>query len=235
MFVQLSSRQRRPNIACLSMKNEAKWSWHIVKGQIVRLSPRLVVRVVKKIVQQQYHCYCISPLLFIPNIHIIASDSAEDFNLQAESSSEAPGFLPNIPAFYAIDPHTTNPTAPNTTLFQGDILMGALGASHRFESYPMWRTAKVAYAILAASIIAPNLSATWTIGGHGAVTSKQDRRTYVHLPLDKGRQIKIRMLDGTILAEADGIVIAKQDRKIYVHLLKAKGGKLRSGCHMGRS
>ena len=112
--------------------------------------------------------------------------------------------------------------------------MGALGASHQFKFYPLWRTAKVAYAIVAASIIAPNSSATWTIGGHGAVTSKQDRRTYVHLPLKKGGKSKFRMPDGTILAEADGIVTAKQDRKMYVHLLMTEGGKLSSGCQMGR-
>ena len=57
------------------------------------------------------------------------------------------------------------------------------------------------------------------------MTSKQDRKIYVHLPLTKGGKSKIRMPDGTILAEADRNVTAKQDRKMYVLLPITKGGK----------
>ena len=74
------------------------------------------------------------------------------------------------------------PVVPNTIPIHADMLMGA-------------------------SIIAPNASATWTVGGHGAVTSKQDRKTYVHLPMTKGGKCKIRMPDGTILAEGDGAFV----------------------------
>ncbi|KAI4278418.1 MAG: hypothetical protein LQ337_001016 [Flavoplaca oasis] len=68
------------------------------------------------------------------------------------------------------------PAIPNTIPIHADILIGA-------------------------SSIAPNSSATWTIGGHGAVTSEQDRKIYVHLPMTKGGKRKIRMPDGRILAE----------------------------------
>ncbi|KAL8665451.1 MAG: hypothetical protein Q9168_007691 [Polycauliona sp. 1 TL-2023] len=61
--------------------------------------------------------------------------------------------------------------------------------------------------LLGASIIAPNMSTTWTIGGNGAVTSLKDRKTYVHLPMTKGGKAKIRMPDGTVLAEGDGAFV----------------------------
>ena len=57
--------------------------------------------------------------------------------------------------------------------------------------------------LVGAPIIASNSSTTWTIGGYSAVTSKQNRKIYVHLPMTKGGKCKIRMPDGTILAEGD--------------------------------
>ena len=65
--------------------------------------------------------------------------------------------------------------------------------------------------LMGASIIAHNSSATWTIGGHGAVTSKQDRKIYVHIPMTKDGKCKIRMPDGTILAEGDGAFVTGVD------------------------
>ncbi|KAL8713705.1 MAG: hypothetical protein Q9220_002231 [cf. Caloplaca sp. 1 TL-2023] len=63
--------------------------------------------------------------------------------------------------------------------------------------------------LMGASIIAENSSATWTIGGHGAVASKQDRKVYIHLPMAKGGKAKIRLPDGPILGEGDGAFVTK--------------------------
>ena len=103
--------------------------------------------------------------------------------------------------------------------------MGTLVAFDQTSSYPFWRAAKAAYAICATSIIAPNSSATWTIGGNGAVISKFDRKTHVHHPMTKGSKCKIRMPDGTILAEVDGSITSKQDRKTYTHVPMTTAGK----------
>ncbi|KAL8854127.1 MAG: hypothetical protein Q9221_001049 [Calogaya cf. arnoldii] len=74
------------------------------------------------------------------------------------------------------------PALPNTIPIHADMLMGA-------------------------SIIPPNSSAVWKIGGDGAVTSKKDRKMYIHLPMTKGGKAKIRLPDATILAEGDGAFV----------------------------
>ncbi|KAI4266407.1 MAG: hypothetical protein L6R38_008764 [Xanthoria sp. 2 TBL-2021] len=74
------------------------------------------------------------------------------------------------------------PAVPDTIPIHADMLMGA-------------------------SIIANNSSATWTIGGNEAVTSKKDRKVYIHLPMTKGGKSKIRLPDATILAEGDGAFV----------------------------
>ncbi|KAI4102200.1 MAG: hypothetical protein LQ339_004724 [Xanthoria mediterranea] len=61
--------------------------------------------------------------------------------------------------------------------------------------------------LVGASIIAANSSATWTVGGNGAVASKKDRKVYVHLPMTKEGKSKIRLPDTTILAEGDGVFV----------------------------
>ncbi|KAI4227636.1 MAG: hypothetical protein L6R36_002271 [Xanthoria steineri] len=61
--------------------------------------------------------------------------------------------------------------------------------------------------LVGASIIAANSSATWTVGGNGAVASKKDRQVYVHLPMTKEGKSKIRLPDTTILAEGDGAFV----------------------------
>ncbi|KAL8645438.1 MAG: hypothetical protein Q9226_007302 [Calogaya cf. arnoldii] len=74
------------------------------------------------------------------------------------------------------------PAVPNTIPIHADMLMGA-------------------------SIIPPNSSAIWTIGAHGAVTSKKDRKVYIHLPMTKSGKSKIRLPDATVLAEGDGAFV----------------------------
>ncbi|KAI4235359.1 MAG: hypothetical protein LQ349_003222 [Xanthoria aureola] len=61
--------------------------------------------------------------------------------------------------------------------------------------------------LVGASIIAASSSATWTVGGNGAVASRKDRKVYVHLPMTKEGKAKIRLPDTTILAEGDGAFV----------------------------
>ena len=61
--------------------------------------------------------------------------------------------------------------------------------------------------LVGASIIAGSSSATWTVGGNGAVASRKDRKVYVHLPMTKEGKAKIRLPDTTILAEGDGAFV----------------------------
>ncbi|KAL8913716.1 MAG: hypothetical protein Q9171_001566 [Xanthocarpia ochracea] len=65
--------------------------------------------------------------------------------------------------------------------------------------------------LMGASIVPPDSSATWTIGGNGAVTSKKDRRIYIHLPMTKRGKTKIRLPDGMVLAEGDGAFVSGAD------------------------
>ena len=64
--------------------------------------------------------------------------------------------------------------------------------------------------VMGASIIAAGSSATWSVG-NGGVTSKEDRKIYIHLPMSHGGQSKIRLLDGTVLAEGDGAFISNMN------------------------
>ncbi|KAL9028322.1 MAG: hypothetical protein Q9196_003293 [Gyalolechia fulgens] len=61
--------------------------------------------------------------------------------------------------------------------------------------------------VMGASIIPQGSSATWTIGGNGAVSSKEDRKVYVHLPMTRGGKSKIRLAEGTVLGEGDGAFV----------------------------
>ncbi|KAL8804564.1 MAG: hypothetical protein Q9182_002479 [Xanthomendoza sp. 2 TL-2023] len=65
--------------------------------------------------------------------------------------------------------------------------------------------------LLGASIIAPDSFASWKIGGNGAVDSKKDRKVFIHLPMTKGGRSKVRLPDGTVLAEGDGAFVTKVD------------------------
>ncbi|KAL8771441.1 MAG: hypothetical protein Q9209_003109 [Squamulea sp. 1 TL-2023] len=61
--------------------------------------------------------------------------------------------------------------------------------------------------LMGASIIPNNSSAVWTIGGNGAVSSKKNRNVYIHFPMTREGKSKVRLPDGTVLAEGDGAFI----------------------------
>ncbi len=63
--------------------------------------------------------------------------------------------------------------------------------------------------VMGASIISNGTSATWMVGGAGAVTSKSNRNVYVHLPMANAGKSKVRLPDGTILGEGDGAFVTK--------------------------
>ncbi|KAL8809403.1 MAG: hypothetical protein Q9223_007398 [Gallowayella weberi] len=65
--------------------------------------------------------------------------------------------------------------------------------------------------LLGASIIPQDSFASWKVGGDGAVESKKDRKVYIHLPMTKGGRSKVRLPDGTVLAEGDGAFVTKID------------------------
>ncbi|KAI4142069.1 MAG: hypothetical protein L6R39_005092 [Caloplaca ligustica] len=60
--------------------------------------------------------------------------------------------------------------------------------------------------VMGASIIANGTSAIWTVGA-SAVTSKDDRKVYVHLPMAHDGKSKVRLPDGTVLREGDGAFV----------------------------
>ena len=63
--------------------------------------------------------------------------------------------------------------------------------------------------LMGASIIAKGASATWKIGGEGAVQSPKDRKLYLHLPMArKGAKVKLAGGD-TVLEEGDGAFVEK--------------------------
>lgn len=62
--------------------------------------------------------------------------------------------------------------------------------------------------VMGVSIIANGTSATWKVGA-GAVTSKDDRKVYVHLPMAGAGKSKVRLPDGTVLEEGDGAFVTK--------------------------
>ncbi|KAL9130373.1 MAG: hypothetical protein Q9217_001431 [Psora testacea] len=63
--------------------------------------------------------------------------------------------------------------------------------------------------LMGASIVAKGASATWRIGGQGAVQSTNDRKVYLHLPMvNKGAQVRLAGGD-TVLGEGDGAFVEK--------------------------
>ncbi|KAI4122937.1 MAG: hypothetical protein LQ338_005544 [Usnochroma carphineum] len=62
--------------------------------------------------------------------------------------------------------------------------------------------------VMGASIIAEGTSATWKVGA-GAVTSKESRNVYIHLPMTNAGKAKVGMPDGTVLGEGDGAFVSK--------------------------
>ncbi|KAL8830276.1 MAG: hypothetical protein Q9170_005805 [Blastenia crenularia] len=62
--------------------------------------------------------------------------------------------------------------------------------------------------LLGASIIAAGTSASWCVGGDGAVVSREGRKVYIHLPMSHGGQSKVRLPDGTVLGEGDGAFVS---------------------------
>ena len=64
--------------------------------------------------------------------------------------------------------------------------------------------------MMGASIIAAGKTASWKIGGDGAVQQKSGRKVYVHLPM-RGLRAKIRLdgRDDQILAEGDGAFVER--------------------------
>ena len=66
--------------------------------------------------------------------------------------------------------------------------------------------------IFSAGIIPQGETFKYTIGGDNVVTSKKDRKTYVHLPMTKGGKSKIRLAGRTdssaILEEGDAAFIS---------------------------
>ncbi|KAL9595301.1 MAG: hypothetical protein Q9219_006523 [cf. Caloplaca sp. 3 TL-2023] len=62
--------------------------------------------------------------------------------------------------------------------------------------------------LMGASIISDGSSATWSVGGGGAISSKENRKVYVHLPMAHGGKSKIRLVDGTVLSEGDGAFVS---------------------------
>ncbi|KAI4224500.1 MAG: hypothetical protein L6R40_008439 [Gallowayella cf. fulva] len=65
--------------------------------------------------------------------------------------------------------------------------------------------------VMGASIIAKDSIATWNVGGDEVVESKKGRKVYVHLPMTKGGRCKVRLPDGTVLAEGDGAFVTNVD------------------------
>ncbi|KAL8787711.1 MAG: hypothetical protein Q9213_002031 [Squamulea squamosa] len=63
--------------------------------------------------------------------------------------------------------------------------------------------------LMGASIIPSNSSAVWSIGGNEAVSSKKDRHVYIHLPMTRAGKSKVRLPDGTVLAEGDGAFVTE--------------------------
>jgi len=77
------------------------------------------------------------------------------------------------------------PTIPGTIPIHADLLFGA-------------------------GIIPKGDTFTWKIGADDAVSSKTDRKTYIHVPMTKGGKAKIRLAgrDESILSEGDGAFVS---------------------------
>ena len=63
--------------------------------------------------------------------------------------------------------------------------------------------------VFSAGIIEPGKKFEYTIGGDGYVSSKSDRKTYVHLPATQGGKAKVKLADETVLNEGDGAYISQ--------------------------
>jgi redox-sensitive bicupin YhaK (pirin superfamily) len=64
--------------------------------------------------------------------------------------------------------------------------------------------------LFGAAIIPKGQTFEWKVGGEDAVTSKSDRKTYVHVPMTKGGKAKIRLAgrEDTVLSEGDGAFVS---------------------------
>jgi quercetin 2,3-dioxygenase len=63
--------------------------------------------------------------------------------------------------------------------------------------------------VFSAGIIEPGKTFEYKIGGDDWVSSKQDRKTYVHLPATQGGKAQIKLADNTTLSEGDGAYISQ--------------------------
>lgn len=63
--------------------------------------------------------------------------------------------------------------------------------------------------IFSAGIIGAGNKFEYKIGGDDYVSSKSDRKTYIHLPATQGGKAKIKLADQTVLSEGDGAYISK--------------------------
>ena len=63
--------------------------------------------------------------------------------------------------------------------------------------------------VFSAGIIEPGKKFEYRIGGDDYVTSKSDRKTYVHLPATQGGKAKVKLADNTVLNEGDGAYVSK--------------------------
>ena len=63
--------------------------------------------------------------------------------------------------------------------------------------------------VFSAGIIEPGKKFEYKIGGDDYVTSKSDRKTYVHLPATQAGKAKVKLADDTVLSEGDGAYITK--------------------------
>jgi redox-sensitive bicupin YhaK (pirin superfamily) len=64
--------------------------------------------------------------------------------------------------------------------------------------------------LFAAAIIPKGQTFEWKVGGTDAVTSKSDRKAYIHVPMTKGGKAKIRLAgrEDTVLSEGDGAFVS---------------------------
>ncbi|KPI39533.1 putative quercetin 2,3-dioxygenase [Cyphellophora attinorum] len=63
--------------------------------------------------------------------------------------------------------------------------------------------------VFSAGIIPAGSTFEYKIGGDDYVSSKLDRKTYVHFPATKGGKAKIRLAGETVLSEGDGAYVTK--------------------------
>ena len=62
--------------------------------------------------------------------------------------------------------------------------------------------------VFSAGIIEPGKTFEYKIGGDDYVTSKSDRKTYIHLPATQGGKAKVKLANDTVLSEGDGAYVS---------------------------